>query len=96
MAILGRQLRAARALAGLGQAELAEASDVGLNTIRKMEARADERVRVRTETLELLTEALREAGVEFTGEEDGRAGVRLINPSPAIVPRRGGTRTRRA
>jgi transcriptional regulator with XRE-family HTH domain len=95
MAILGRQLRAARALAGMGQLALAEASDVGLNTIRKMEARGNEKVRVRTDTLELLTEALRDAGVEFTGEDDGRAGVRLIHPCPALVARRGRTGTRR-
>jgi hypothetical protein len=45
-----------------------------LNTIRKMESRGDERVRVRTETLEFLTKALREAGVQFNGYEDSRAG----------------------
>jgi transcriptional regulator with XRE-family HTH domain len=88
MAISGNQLRAARALAGIGQRELAESSNVSINTIRNMEARGPERVRVRLDTMERIIGALGDSGVEFTGEDDGRAGVRLVVPDAAHVARR--------
>jgi transcriptional regulator with XRE-family HTH domain len=40
MAIFGNQLKAARALAGLDQRTLAERAEIGVNTIRNMEAAA--------------------------------------------------------
>ena len=88
MAISGNQLRAARALSGFGQRDLADASNVSINTIRNMEARGSERVRVHLETMERITYALREAGVGFIGDEDGRVGVRLVEPDPAHLARR--------
>ena len=89
MAISGNQLRAARALAGAGQRMLAEKSGVSVNTIRNMEARGEERVRARLETMDRLRDALLDLGVEFIGEDDGRAGVRLLKPSTELLRRRG-------
>ena len=83
MIVSGNQLRAARSLVGIGQQELAESAGVSINTIRNMEARLADRVRVRSETLERITEALRRSGVEFTLDDDFRPGVRLRKPSPA-------------
>jgi transcriptional regulator with XRE-family HTH domain len=77
MGVSGNQLKAARALAGLEQRELSEASSVSINTIRNMEARGPEVVRVRLDTMDRVTEALRQAGVEFIAENGGGAGVRL-------------------
>ena len=88
MTISGNQLRAARALVGIGQEDLAASSNVSINTIRKMEARGRDRVRVRVETLERITDALEDAGVQFTGDDDGRLGVRLIEPDAAHAARR--------
>jgi hypothetical protein len=59
-------------------------SGVSVNTIRNMEARGIERVRVRSETMESLKQALLELGVELIGEDDGRAGARLTEPSPVL------------
>lgn len=77
MSVSGNQLKAARALVGLEQRDLSEAAEVGVNTIRNMEARGTETVRVRLETLERVTKALHQAGVEFIAENGGGAGVRL-------------------
>ncbi len=88
MAISGNQLRAARSLAGIGQQELAERSDISINTIRKMEGRGAERVRVRLETMEQIEHALSEFGVEFIKPDDGRAGVRLVKPSAELLHQR--------
>ena len=91
MPISGYQLRAARSLAGLGQRELADASEVNVNTIRNMEARGDERVRVRRETMERIVAVLDEFGVQFTDEDGHWVGVRKRVPiRPAARSRRGG------
>jgi transcriptional regulator with XRE-family HTH domain len=73
MAISGNQLRAARALAGLDQQQLAVCAHVGVNTIRNMEASRDDNIRARTETLDDVVAALNANGIEFTN----RGGVGL-------------------
>jgi transcriptional regulator with XRE-family HTH domain len=78
MLISGNQLRAARALVGIDQKGLAEAANVSINTIRNMEARGSERVKVRTETLEAIIVALEQHGVRFLGGRGIPAGVQRL------------------
>lgn len=79
MAITGNQVLAARSLAGLNQQQLAEKAGIGINTVRNMEGVGADRIRVRTNTLDAVVDALRTAGVVFVDEgmNDGGPGVRL-------------------
>jgi transcriptional regulator with XRE-family HTH domain len=82
--ITAAQMRAARALLGIDQRQLAELSDVSLPTIQRMEA-SEGTVRGVVETLTKVVEALDAAGVELIGENirsvgDGR-GVRFKHPA---------------
>jgi transcriptional regulator with XRE-family HTH domain len=77
MAISGNQLKAARALAGLDQKTLADRADVGINTVRNMEAAGASDVRGRTDTLNAVVAALKAAGVIFVEENGEGPGVRL-------------------
>lgn len=74
------QMRAARALLGIDQKQLAELSGVSLPTIQRMEA-SEGNVRGVVDTLTKVVEALDRAGVELIGEnarsETGGRGVRL-------------------
>jgi transcriptional regulator with XRE-family HTH domain len=78
--ITARQLRAARALAGLDQRALARASRLSLPTIQRMEA-SDGVVRGNVESLMKLIAALERAGIELINEGatsgGGGRGVRL-------------------
>ncbi len=71
-----RQIKAARALAGWSQDDLAEKSGVSLPTIKRLES-ADGDVGGRPETGDALVSALEKAGVEFIAENGGGAGVRM-------------------
>jgi transcriptional regulator with XRE-family HTH domain len=78
--ITAAQMRAARALLGLDQRQLAELSGVSLQTIQRMEG-SEGNVRGIVDTLTKVVEALDTAGVELIGENvrslgDGR-GVRF-------------------
>lgn len=74
------QLKAARALLGMDQRALAEASGLSLPTIQRMEA-SEGVVRGQVESLMKLIAALDTAGVELINEgavsEKGGRGVRL-------------------
>jgi len=78
--ITARQLRAARALAGLDQRALARAARLSLPTIQRMEA-SDGVVRGNVESLMKLIAALERAGIELINEgatsSGGGRGVRL-------------------
>ena len=78
--ITAPQLRAARALLGLDQRELAERSGLSLPTIQRMEA-SDGTVRGTVDSLVKLIDALERAGVILLGEGQSSArggrGVRL-------------------
>jgi transcriptional regulator with XRE-family HTH domain len=78
--ITSRQLRAARALAGLDQRALAKASRLSLPTVQRMEG-SDGVVRGNVESLMKLIAALERAGIELINEgavsSDGGRGVRL-------------------
>ena len=84
--ITSRQLRAARALAGLDQAALAKAARPSLPTIQRMEA-SDGVIRGNVESLMKLIGALERAGIELINEgavsETGGRGVRLKTPAAA-------------
>lgn len=73
----GNEIRAARALIGMEQIELAEKSGASVNTIRNMEAFGSEAMRVRLDTIAKVRAALEAAGVEFIPKNGGGAGVRL-------------------
>lgn len=88
--ITAAQLRAARALLGLDQRQLAEQSGVSLPTIQRMEA-SEGNVRGIVDSLTKVIAALDRLGVELIGEgaasREGGRGVRFKappagNPSP--------------
>ena len=70
------QIRGARAILRLSQADLAKAASVSLETIKRLEA-MDGELKVRLDTLTRIKEALEKAGIEFIPENGGGAGVRL-------------------
>jgi transcriptional regulator with XRE-family HTH domain len=82
--ITAAQIRAARALLGIDQRRLAEASGLSLPTIQRMEA-SDGQVRGNVDSLVKLIEALERAGIELIGEgatsSGGGRGVRLRTPA---------------
>ena len=82
--ITAAQMRAARALLGIDQRQLAELSGVSLPTIQRMEG-SKGNVRGVVDTLTKIVEAFDAAGVELIGENirslgDGR-GVRFKQPA---------------
>jgi transcriptional regulator with XRE-family HTH domain len=79
LAISGNQIRAARSLVGMDQQTLADNAGIGINTVRNMEGVGADRIRVRTDTLDAVVDALRTAGVVLVdeGQSDGGPGVRL-------------------
>ncbi|RMG38332.1 MAG: XRE family transcriptional regulator [Gammaproteobacteria bacterium] len=85
--ITGPQMRAARALLGIDQRQLAELAGLSLPTVQRMES-AEDVVRCNVDSMMRVVEALQAAGVELIGEDapstgTGR-GVRLLH--------KGGTR----
>jgi predicted transcriptional regulator len=80
--ITGAQMKAARALLGIDQKELARLSGVSLPTIQRMEA-SDGIVRAVVDSLEKVVNAINDAGVELiaggTRSEGTGRGVRLID-----------------
>jgi transcriptional regulator with XRE-family HTH domain len=71
-----RQIKAARALLGWSQEDLARAADVSVPTIKRLEA-SEGLLGGRSETGEKIQKALQAAGVEFIAENGGGPGVRL-------------------
>ena len=78
--ITAGQMRAARALLGIDQRELARRSGVSLPTIQRMES-SDGVVRGNVNSLMKLVDALAAAGIELIGDggpsTGGGRGVRL-------------------
>jgi len=75
--IIVQQMRAARALLGWKQTDLADASGVGIATIRRIEAAAGQ-VTGAAATLWKLQAALENAGIEFIAPDGTKGpGVRL-------------------
>ena len=82
--ITSRQLRAARALAGIDQRALAKAARLSLPTIQRMEA-SDGVIRGNVESLMKLIAALDRLGIELMTDNavssGGGRGVRLKRPA---------------
>jgi DNA-binding transcriptional regulator YiaG len=78
--VTGAQLRAARALAGVEQEQLAAAAGVGVNTISKLEQHRGEFDGARVGTIRRLQRALEAAGVAFTN--GGEPGVKMRRATP--------------
>ena len=75
-----RQIRAARALVGLSQREIAERAGIGIATIRRIEAAVDEIIGT-AQTLSRIQRALEAAGILFIDQDDEHGpGVRLRKP----------------
>ncbi|QAY95090.1 hypothetical protein CWB41_04570 [Methylovirgula ligni] len=75
MLTTGNQLRAARALAGIDQGELAKRAGVNINTVSAMEKRGAEILTSGLDTIKSVMTALEAAGIEFLNH--GQPGVRL-------------------
>src|SRR5437763_16058320 len=86
--ITSAQLRAARALLGLDQRELAQRCSLSLPTIQRMEA-SDGVIRGNVDSLMKLVNALAVAGIELISEgaasSGGGRGVRLKGPAPGVT-----------
>ncbi len=74
--LTGAQIRAARALVRWSAAELADASALGANTVRRAEV-SDGETSLTTANDHAIRRALEAAGVEFLDENGGGPGVRL-------------------
>ena len=81
-----KQIKAARALIGWSQEELADAANVSLPTVKRLEA-ADGLLGGRISTVENIRCALETAGVEFIDENGGGPGVRLRKRQRSNTPR---------
>ncbi len=79
MLTTGNQLKAARALAGLEQKEVAEKAGVNVNTIRNMEAAGAGQIAGRAQNVQMVQRVLEDAGIEFLNH--GQPGVRLRKES---------------
>lgn len=81
--ITAGQIRAARALLGMDQKDLAARAGVSLPTIQRMEA-SNGTVRGIVDTLTKVVDALNEEGIELIADnarsEEGGRGVRLKVP----------------
>jgi transcriptional regulator with XRE-family HTH domain len=72
--VTGEQLRAARAMARIEQSDLARASKVSIDTIKRLE-RTMGPVSANVATVNSVVQALETAGIEFTNGD--RPGVRM-------------------
>jgi transcriptional regulator with XRE-family HTH domain len=83
--ITAAQLRAARALLGIDQRELAQRCTLSLPTIQRMEA-SDGVIRGNVDSLMKLVDTLAACGIELIGEgmvsQGGGRGVRLKEAAP--------------
>ncbi len=84
--ITSAQMKAARALLGIDQQQLADLSGLSQPTIQRMEA-SDGTIRGNVDSLVKVIDALNRAGVELIGEAElsasGGRGVRLKTPPPS-------------
>ncbi|RUW52982.1 XRE family transcriptional regulator [Mesorhizobium sp. M1A.F.Ca.ET.072.01.1.1] len=80
MPVTGNQIKAARALAGMDQKALADAANIGINTVRNFEGWGSAIVRGRLDTMQAINDAFGAVGIELLDDgqmsSEGR-GVRL-------------------
>jgi transcriptional regulator with XRE-family HTH domain len=79
----GNQLKAARALAGVDQQQVADSAGVNVNTIRNMEARGAKPITSSAVTVRNVQLALEALGIEFLNHS--RPGVRLRIPNERVA-----------
>ena len=80
------QIRAARALLGWSQEDLAQASSVGVATVRRLEA-VPGLLRGTMKSVWKIQQAFEQGGIEFIAEDDGKGpGVRLKWPLEISSP----------
>jgi transcriptional regulator with XRE-family HTH domain len=80
--IVPRQIRAARALVGLSQHEVARRAGIGIATVRRIEAAVEE-ITGTAQTVSKIQRALETAGIIFIDQDEERGpGVRLRKPLP--------------
>jgi predicted transcriptional regulator len=75
--ITARQIRAARALLGWSQQQLADKATVSLNALARLEKGS---VDSRVSTVAAVQKALVKAGIEFLSADQKGEGIRLKNP----------------
>jgi len=80
MDLTGNHVKAARALLGVDQERLSELSGLSINTIRNIEACADQPIGGYASTRDKVQRALESLGIEFTNGTS--PGVKLIQPKP--------------
>lgn len=76
---LSGQFRAARALLGISQPELAKLAGVSTTTLKRLEGSAA--IKVADKSNIAIRRSLEDAGIVFIDENGGGAGVRLRKPS---------------
>ena len=76
--ITSAQCRAARGLLDWSQQDLADKAEIGIVTVRQLEAGGHQ---PRRATLKVVKQCFENAGVEFIDENGGGAGVRLRKSS---------------
>ena len=74
--VISLQIKAARGLLGWSGQDLANASGVGLSTLRRLESGSGS-VQTNVSTVVALAAALEQAGIEFTGDPNNNPGVTL-------------------
>ena len=79
--LTAEHVRAARALLGWGQRELAQAAGLSVPTIKRVEASQDV-IQANYATVLAIQTALESAGIEFVHATDGRVGVTLKKKLP--------------
>jgi len=93
--ITAAQMRAARALLGIDQQELADLASVSLPTIQRMEASTGN-VRGVVDTLMKVIEAFDRAGIEMIGENSASTGRgRGVRFKESAMPRVAGPQTKK-
>ena len=92
--LIPAQIKAARALLGLGQKELSKLAGVGISTLKRIEL-ADE-ITGAAQTLWKIQTALEKAGVQFIPADDSMGpGVRLKQVREALNKERARARRKR-
>lgn len=76
----GNQLKAARALIGVDQSDVARHAEVNVNTVRNMEASGADAIAGRAQNVQAVQRALEALGIEFLNH--GQPGVRLKKSQP--------------
>lgn len=79
MEITAEQIKAARAALGLTARDIADATDIGIATLKRYEASWGV-PKSRKGHLETLRQHFESAGIEFIGTPDDRPGIRIGHP----------------